>query len=69
MKLAAIGESCTRFEGPLCPKKGSEEGLSSINRQDLIMSNNVFSLDSQRINPTESGIVQGGIDAGIGTPL
>ena len=66
VKLAAIGDSCIRLEVLPGARKGSEEGLDMVISQISVSLDIGRSLDLQRVESTESAIVQWSINAGLG---
>lgn len=66
VKLAAIGDSCMRLEVLLGARKGSEEGLDTVSSQISVSFGIGRSLYLQRVESTESAIIQRSIDARLG---
>lgn len=66
VKLAAIGDSCMRLEVLPGARKGSEEGLGTVSSQISVSFYIGRSLYLQRVESTESAIIQRSIDARLG---
>ena len=69
MKLTAIGDNCMRLEVLPEARNGSEEGLYTVSIQVSVPLDIGRSLYLQRVESTESAIVQRSINAGLRAAL